>query len=323
VTGRARRVAFAASQELVDLDEGWPLLRDALTAVGLEPTIAVWEEPGVDWAAFDLVVAMYTWGYVLRRDRFLAWAATAARHTRLVNPEPVLAWNSDKAYLADLAAAGIPTVPTIRVPPGAAWDPPAGDYVIKPSVASGGIEAARYVGERVEVAQRHVERLHRQGQTVMVQPYLPAVDAEGETALVFFGDRFSHAVAKQGLLEADVGPIFGLWERQVIAPRTARADQHAIAERALRVVRERVGRTAYARVDLVDGGDGRPVVIELELIEPSLFLDLAPEAAGRLAGELHRCVTTGADAPRSPGTPPPSPAGGGRATRPPGRRTRS
>jgi glutathione synthase/RimK-type ligase-like ATP-grasp enzyme len=290
VIRRRRKVAFAAGREMPELDDGWPLLRDAVAAVGLEPAVAVWEDPGVDWAVFDLVVVMYTWGYVVRRDEFLAWAATAARDTQLVNAEPVLRWNSDKTYLADLGAAGIPTVPTAWVPPGAAWHPPGPDYVVKPTVASGGIDAARYVTQGVEAAERHIDRLHEQGRTAMVQPYLPTVDTEGETALIFFGDRFSHAIAKQGLLEADVGPIFGLWERQVISPRTARPDQHGLAERALRVVHERLGRTAYARVDLVDGDDGRPVVIELELIEPSLFLDLAPAGAPRLADELRERV---------------------------------
>jgi glutathione synthase/RimK-type ligase-like ATP-grasp enzyme len=235
-------------------------------------------------------VAMYVWGYVLRRDAFVDWTRAVSERTRLVNAEPVLAWNSDKGYLADLAAAGVPTVPTTWVPPGAAWDPPARDYVVKPTVASGGIDAARYVRTAAEEAGRHVERLHRQGQTVMVQPYVPAVDARGETALVFLGGGHSHTVAKRGLLEPDVGTIFGLWERQVISPATARDDQLAVAEATLRVVHERFGRTAYARVDLVDGDDGTPMVLELELIEPSLFLDRAPRAAQRFAAALRRLV---------------------------------
>ena len=281
-----RTIAFAASPEALDLDAGWPLLRDAAAAAGLAPSVAVWDDPGVDWTAFALVVVIYTWGYVTRRGRFLAWASAVARQTALVNPEPVLRWNSDKAYLADLAAAGVPTVPTTWVPPGAAWQPPARDYVVKPAVASGGIGAARFVARGVEAAREHVADLHRAGQTALVQPYLPAVDGEGETALVFLGGRFSHAVRKQGVLEADVGPIFGLWERQVVAPRAVRADQLAVAEGALRAVRARVGPAAYARVDVVDAGDGRLVVMEVELIEPMLFLDLAPDAAPRLAAVL-------------------------------------
>lgn len=283
---------------MLELDAGWPLLRDAVAAAGLEPAVAAWDDPAVDWASFDLVVANYTWGYVLRRERFLDWAATVAARTRLVNPEPVLRWNSDKAYLADLAAAGVPTVPTTRVPPGAAWEPPARDYVVKPSVSSGAIEAARYVAQGVEAARAHVARLHGQGQTALVQPYLRAVDDGGETALVHFGGRFSHALGKAALLEPDAGTIFGLWERQVVTPRTARADQHTVAERALRAVHRCAGPTVYARVDLVDGDDGRPVVMEVELVEPSLFLDLTPGAANRLADALRAWLKEPNPAPR-------------------------
>jgi len=286
VSAQGRTLAFAASPEALDLDAGWPLLRDAAAAAGLVSSVVVWDDPGVDWTAFGLVVAIYTWGYVTRRERFLAWASAVAGQTTLANPEPVLRWNSDKAYLADLAAAGVPTVPTTWVPPGADWQPPGRDYVVKPAVASGGIGAARFVARGVEAARAHVADLHRTGQTALVQPYLPAVDGDGETALVFFGGRFSHAVRKQGVLEADVGAIFGLWERQVVAPRAARPDELALAEGALRVVRARLGPVAYARVDVVDGGDGRPVVMEVELIEPTLFLDLAPDAAPRLAAVL-------------------------------------
>lgn len=288
---RRRRVAFAASRDALDLDDGWPLLRAAATDVGLEAAVAVWEDDEVDWGAFELVVAMYAWGYVARRARFLAWAATVARHARLANREPILVWNSDKAYLADLAAAGVWIVPTTWVPPGETWRPPARDYVIKPTVASGGIDAARYLDERPEVVDGHVARLHAQGQTVMVQPYVPAVDANGETAVIFIGDRFSHAVGKRALLLPNVGTIYALWETQVITPREPRADELLLAEQALRVVHDRFGASDYARVDIVDDADGTPMVIELELIEPSLFLDYAPTAAARLAQQLHQRLT--------------------------------
>jgi hypothetical protein len=292
-----RRVAFAASPEALDLDAGWPLIRDAVASAGLEPAVAVWEDANVDWAVFDLVVANYTWGYVARRERFLDWAARVAGATRLVNAEPVLRWNSEKRYLADLARAGIPIVPTAYVPPGATWEPPARDYVVKPSVSSGGIEAARYVTRDAADARAHVARLHAQGQTVLVQPHVPAVDGDGETALVHFGGRFSHAVAKGAVLEPDAEPVFGLWERQPIAPRVPRADQLALAARTLRAVHERFGPTAYARVDVVDADDGRPVVMELELVEPALFLERAPGAAARFAEVLRGRVTTARRAP--------------------------
>jgi glutathione synthase/RimK-type ligase-like ATP-grasp enzyme len=297
VTGRAPRLVFAASPEALDLDDGWPLLRAALAAAGADAEIAVWEDTGVDWSEFDLVAANYTWGYVTRRERFLAWVDAVAPVTRLANEPAVVRWNSDKAYLVDLAAAGVPTVPTIRVRPGEAWEPPGADYVVKPAVASGGIGASRYVRRAVGAARRHVGELHADGQTALIQPYLPAVDADGEIALVFFGERFSHAVAKGGVLAPDAEPVFGLWERQAIAPRAPREDELALAARALASVRERFGATVYARVDLVDGADGRPVVMELELVEPTLFLDREPAAAPRFADALLVAATAPRRAP--------------------------
>jgi hypothetical protein len=283
-------VAFAVSPDPIDLDAGWPLLQAALAAGGAKAEIAVWGDGSVDWAAFDLVVVSYTWGYVLERERFLAWVDAVAPVTRLVNAPPILRWNSHKAYLADLAAAGVPTVPTTPVAPGGAWEPPGADYVVKPAVSSGGIGAARYVHRDAEAARRHVAALHADGQTALVQPYVPEVDAGGETALVFLGERFSHAVAKGPVLEPDADPVFGLWERQTLAPRTPREDQLALAAKALDVVRARFGPVTYGRVDVVDD-DGRPVVMELELVEPMLFLDREPAAAGRFADELLRAAS--------------------------------
>ena len=129
----------------------------------------------------------------------------------MVNPAPVLRWNSDKTYLADLAAEGIPIVPTRWVPPGADWEPPSEDYVIKPSVASGGIGVARYRGLPVNVADRHVLRLHEEGYTVMVQPYQSNVDDAGEASLIYIGGHYSHAINKAAMLQADVGVADRLW----------------------------------------------------------------------------------------------------------------
>ncbi|MGH9075530.1 MAG: hypothetical protein ACRDZQ_15645, partial [Acidimicrobiales bacterium] len=100
------RVAIAADEEFVDVDEGWPLLRDALGRLDVEATVAIWDEPAVQWGRFDLVLVCYAWGYVARRERFLAWAQRAAAETVVVNPVGALTWNSDKVYLGDLTADG-------------------------------------------------------------------------------------------------------------------------------------------------------------------------------------------------------------------------
>jgi hypothetical protein len=290
VTAAGGRVAFATTEDCIDLDDGWPDLRDALVALDLRPSVVFWDDPGVAWDTFDIVVSIYTWGYVLRRAQFLSWVDQVDTVARLVNPAAVLHWNSDKTYLADLAADGIPIVPTTWVPPGAPWRPPSDDYVIKPSVASGGIGAARYVTEAPEVAERHVDALHDDGFTVMVQPYQAAVDTTGETALIFLDGSFSHAVGKAPLLRADVGVTERLWEQQVITAVTPTDVQLAAAHDVMGVVAHRFGRTGYGRVDLVDGSDGRPLVLELELVEPSLFLAQAPGAARLLAAFLRHCA---------------------------------
>ncbi len=283
-------LAIAATGEFVDLDDGWPALHTALAAVGFEARVAVWDDPQVNWSRFDLVVAMYMWGYVTFREAFFGWAEEVETVTGLVNSAAHMGWNSDKTYLADLAALGIPVVPTTWARPGEPWAPPAGDYVIKPTVASGGLGAARYRAGSRDAAEAHVRRLHQAGQTVMAQPYQRSVDIDGETALVFLGDRFSHAVNKSALLAVDAGEIDRLWEQEVITPTKATPGQRVVAETVMGAVVARLGPTAYARVDLVDDDQGHPRVLEVELVEPSLFLATAEGSALRLADVLHHLV---------------------------------
>ena len=267
---------------------GGPGLRAALVASGADPVVAVWDDPGVAWEEFDLVVAMYTWGYVTQRESFLRWARDTSEVTCLENSVEHLRWSSDKTYLADLDAMGIPVVSTTWLRPGDPWQPPSSDYVVKPTVASGGLGAARYADSDPELADRHVRELHAAGHTVMVQPYQRTIDTAGETALVFLDGRFSHAVNKGPLLQADVGVSYALWEREVITPIEPLAAHRALAEAVIGAVTRILGPTTYARVDVLDGEDGQPRVLEVELIEPSLFLTSALGAAGRLAASIQR-----------------------------------
>ncbi len=283
-------MAFAASADFFDLDDGWPMVREGLLAGGVDPVVVGWDDPSVVWESFDLVVAVYTWGYVLRRDEFLEWADRTSAVTPVVNSVGLLRWNTDKTYLADLDAVGIPIVPTTWVRPGQQWDAPSTDYVIKPTVASGGFEAARYATSDRAVADHHVRRLHSGGKTVMVQPYQRSVDAAGETGLVYLGHRYSHAVNKAALLDADAGVTPDLWTRQVLAPVEPPPDQLDLAEMVIDSVGDRFGPTAYARVDIVDGNDGPPRILELELVEPSLFLSTALGAAARFVAALQRLL---------------------------------
>ncbi|MEU9743793.1 hypothetical protein AB0E12_31890 [Micromonospora chersina] len=283
------RVALVTCTALPDLDPDDRLALAPLAARGVAAEAVVWDDPAVDWAGYDLVVLRSPWDYALRRDEFVAWARTVPT---LVNPADVVAWNTDKRYLAELSAAGVPTVPTAWVEPGADWRPPAdtGEYVIKPAVSAGSQDTGRYDladPEHRELAEAHVRRLSAAGRVTMVQPYLRAVDTDGETALLFLagpdGLAFSHAIRKGPMLTGPDRGVAELYKEERIDARTATPEQLDTAEKTLAVVPGGTDRLLYARVDLIPGPDGAPVLVELELTEPSLFVGHADGAPDRLA----------------------------------------
>lgn len=283
----APRVALVTCARLPDLDSDTRLLADCLASRGMSVAPAVWDDPAADWAATDLAVVRCCWDYPERRAEFLAWAD---RIPRLANPAGVLAWNTDKRYLVELAAAGVPIVPTTWVQPMDTWAPPGGgDWVIKPSVSLASLDSGKYrLDDAVErgLAAAHVERLQAEGRTVMVQPYVREIDARGETSLVFIGGAFSHAMRKDAVLQ---GPDTGVDRRflphggLMLRARQPSAAQLTIAHQALAAVPGGPARLLYARVDLVPGPDGTPLLMELELTEPQLYFGLVPEAAERFA----------------------------------------
>ncbi|TYB34592.1 hypothetical protein FXF50_27315 [Micromonospora sp. AP08] len=283
------RVALVTCTALPDLDPDDRLALAPLAARGVAAEAVVWDDPAVDWSGYDLVVLRSPWDYALRRDEFVAWARSVPT---LVNPADVVGWNTDKRYLAELSAAGVPTVPTAWVEPGADWHPPAdtGEYVIKPAVGAGSQDTGRYDladPEHRELAVAHVRRLSAAGRVTMVQPYLRAVDTDGETALLFLagpdGLAFSHAIRKGPMLTGPDRGVAELYKEERIDARTATPEQLDMAEKTLAVVPGGTDRLLYARVDLIPGPDGAPVLVELELTEPSLFVGHADGAPDRLA----------------------------------------
>jgi hypothetical protein len=276
-------VALATSAEFPHLDDDSALALPALAAAGLDARPARWDDPAEDWSAYELVVIRSTWDYTGRRGDYVTWARSVPA---LANPAPVVAWNTDKRYLRDLAGAGVPVVPTAFTQPGENPTLPAdGDYVIKPAISGGARDSGRYrAGTQDELARAHAARLLGQGRTLMIQPYQDAVDTDGETALLFLGGEYSHAATKAAILTGpDAGD--GGYPDQHIARRTPTAAQHALARAALAAV---PGGAAllYARVDMVPGPDGDPLLLELELTEPSLFLRTSPGAPQRFAAAI-------------------------------------
>jgi glutathione synthase/RimK-type ligase-like ATP-grasp enzyme len=285
--GTSPRVALVTCAELPDLDPDDRLVTGPLAARGITAVPAVWDDGDVDWDGFDLVVLRSPWDYAARRDEFVAWAQTVAR---LANPAKVVLDNTDKRYLAGLAAAGVPVVATRWLEPGESWPPaggPAeGEYVVKPAVSAGSHETGRYDlsdPRQRRLAGGHVERLHAAGKIIMIQPYLSAVDHDGETALVFIDGRYSHAIRKGPLLDGPYEALTGLYRPEQIEPRVPSGAER---DAAARVLAAAPGDLLYARVDLIPGPDGAPLLVELELTEPSLFLAHAPGAAERFADAI-------------------------------------
>jgi len=250
----------------------------------------VWTDPDVDWQSYDRVLIRSAWDYALRRDEFVAWAGSVGPE-RLLNPPALIEWNSDKTYLADL---DLPTVPTQLVNPGDAMPELVGEVVVKPTVSAGGVDTGRFGPATHDEARALVRSIHDSGRTAMVQPYLSGVDASGETALVFLGGSLSHVLHKKPVLRPDeIAPLGeaegglvaaeAMFDPELVTAGSADAAQVELAHLVVEHIIGRFGVPAYVRVDLVPGADGKPVVLEIEAVEPCLYLDTAPGAAERLA----------------------------------------
>jgi len=264
--------------------------------------IVSWDDSDVDWSVFDAVIIRSTWDYTDRLPDFLDWVDRVDAVTRLVNPADTVRWSTDKRYLADLAAEGIPVVPTTFVAPG---QPSPGMpngvggarsdvAVAKPTVGAGSSGAMRC--STPDVLAAHVTALHADGRTAMVQPYLEGLDEHGETALCFGpsaggGLVFSHAFVKGPILRStEVEQVGDLFAKEDIGPRAPTSAELRLAEQVLasRPIAALSG-VDFARIDVAPHGPGGRddietlVVVELELIEPSFYLDSSPGAAEWLA----------------------------------------
>jgi glutathione synthase/RimK-type ligase-like ATP-grasp enzyme len=297
------KVALVTARAALALDEDMPPLLLALQNQGALVDTPFWDDPEVDWGRYDVAVLRSTWDYADRLDEFLDWAERCSERTRLVNPPAIVRWNTDKHYLVHLAHAGVPVVPTRFVEPGMdataelsrLLEGEAGaftvgscdefeQFVVKPSVGAGSRDAARYRIEDRGRAEAHIARLLASGRSVMLQPYLSRVDHRGETAVIYIGGSYSHAIRKGPLLRLEDALVAGLFAPEQITQREPDPEEMRVADAAFRACS--LEQPLYARMDLIHDDNGSPVVLELELTEPSLFFVYAPEAAGRFADAL-------------------------------------
>ena len=263
------RIVLAACPQLVEGDGDDAGLVPALRARGLHARWLSWDDPQTEEA--DLVILRAAWDYAERREEFLAWTR---RVRNLLNPPAVVAWNSDKHYLNDLTAAGIPTVPSSFLEPGDPVSLSGGELVVKPAVGAGSIDTFRFVD--TDAAEAHAAVLLEAGRSVLVQPYDPRVE-DGETALVFIGGEQSHAFTKGPMLppqgvkpKLDESGTYAEESLSVADPDFELWDLgHAVLDAAASQVGIARDEFLYARVDLI-GGHQSPVLLEMELIEPGL-----------------------------------------------------
>ena len=294
------RIAIVTAIDSFALDDDLPPLLDACARAELQAEVRAWDDRTVSWARYDTAILRSPWDYTERLPEFLRWCERVATTTHLINPLPILRWNTDKHYLADLEAAGLPTVPTRFVTPDSdplialstflAEFPLATEFVVKPTVGAGSRDAQRYRREQAFAAGNHLGGLLQRGRAAMLQPYLDAVDTQGETALLYFDGTFSHAIRKAALLRPDLPPADHTQWPDAITARVPDADELRLGEALMSAIAARNGGEPllYARVDLIRDAEGQPCLLELELAEPSLFFAESPGSADRFVAALRR-----------------------------------
>ena len=284
-----RTIALATASAYASLVADDRLLVDALATRGVRTAPAIWNDPAVNWTDFDAVVIRSCWDYHLAHDEFLAWVARLhASNVRVLNPPALVRWNAEKGYLRDLTARGVVVVPTRWVEQADVmpleeimreqhWP----EVVVKPAISASAHETWRAGTSEAASSEDRFRRMVSRGR-VLVQPYLDVIAVEGEWSLLFYDGVYSHAALKR--------PKAGDFRVQVEhggGSEIGEPEGHAIesAGRALAAAEQGKARSLYARVDgcIVDG---RFVLMELELIEPDLYLRGNPSAPLRLADAL-------------------------------------
>lgn len=286
----SRPVALVSCAEArhrdIDLD---PIVR-ALGDRGVVAPIVDWDDLEQDWSQFSAAVIRSPWDYHKRYDEFLPWAQRVATQTQLFNNADVIAWNTDKLYLREMIAAEIPVIPTHFIENTSDTDDIVDllerDIVVKPTVSAGSNNTERHLATP-QAARRHIESVLEMGKKVMVQPYQKFIDERGETGLVYFNGEFSHAFRKGPILSGAEKHTNGLFVVEDISPRRASREERELGDQVIDFIHNTFGtHMLYARVDVVRGSGGYPVLMELEMTEPSFFFHTSPDSAARFASAV-------------------------------------
>lgn len=288
----AKKIALVSCAEAREHDSDLPFLIRALGDRGIIADIVDWDNATVDWSGYASAIVRSPWDYHRRYDEFVEWLRVVSTKTVLHNSADVIEWNTDKVYLGELEAAGIPIIPTTYVRGAEDIVTVANDgmlekdIVIKPTVSAGSNNTERHEESPVKAAA-HLGSLIDAGKVAMVQPYQRFIDEQGETGMLYFNGEFSHAFRKGAILATGDNIKNGLYTEEDISERTPRAVERELGEQVMDYIIEKFGAAPlYARVDVVRGSGGFPVLMELELAEPSLYVHLDADSPARFAAAV-------------------------------------
>ena len=299
-------VTLAPSADFPNLDEDDRGLPDALRERGIEPRVAIWDDPAVNWDDAGVVVMRSVRDYATK-DKYAAFLEWARSLSRVANHSDVVTWNSDKHYLGRLADLGVPMIPTTWLEPTAGLSkhqvhtrfPAQGDFVVKPAISSGGRGTGRYTsthaGSRSQAINDAMHHL-RHGRSVMVQRYLQEVDRGGEISLVYFNGILSHAVDKAPMLHPRFRSTDEVHE-EIVTAREPSEREWLWGERVRKaihgLIKEHAGRDIqllFNRVDMVGDGQGGFYLMEVSLIDAGLYLGSTPDALDNFADAIAQRV---------------------------------
>jgi hypothetical protein len=274
------KLRVATCMQLPEADADEVGLMTALADAGIDPSLVAWDDPSADWTTPVPTILRSTWNYARKCDAFLKWIDRLALVAPLWNPREVVRDNVRKRYLLALAKRGVPVVPTQIVARGAAAAAslPDGRIVIKPEIGAGSLNTRAFAPDQRDDAYAHLAMITAHGDA-LVQPYVASVDGYGERSLIWIDGELTHAMRKTPRFVGD--------RERTEGPFTIADDERAVADAALAPYREHI---LYGRVDLARDDAGQPMVMELELVEPSLFLTRHPPALARFVAAVRRVL---------------------------------
>ncbi|MEZ8853831.1 RimK family alpha-L-glutamate ligase [Vibrio cyclitrophicus] len=283
-----KKVALISDSDSLSVDYDMPLITDAFKNTDVQADVVFWDESNPDWSMYDAVVLRSPWTYMEKIQPFIEFCQNIEKNSVLLNPVSVIEWNSNKNYLKQLEAQGIPIVPTEIIYSVTEihhaldriqkcdWD--VKEVVIKPTIGAYSFGVVRLSVKDIDKIRKHVTYLLELDKGVIVQPYLHTIEEHGETNMIYFNNTYSHAIKKEALLSQHGETKTPDMEYRKI--KEASDEEKALAIRILNLVQSSLGLNEpllYARLDFIEDKNGQPLLLELEITEPSLSLPLTPK----------------------------------------------